>query len=88
MSPVPQLLVTLVEAMGIDNEIHQNRPDVLSRLVARLPTWNPTRGTVHSAKELLVETVGDPVPVRVAQRPKDNPIPIDPDLHQEVFCVS
>ena len=86
MSPVPQLLVTLVESMGIDNEIHQNRPDVLARLVARLPTWNPTRGTVQSAKELLVETVGDVVPVRVAQRPKDNPIPIDPDIHQEVFA--
>ena len=38
MSPVPRLLASLVEAMGIDNEIHRNRADVLSRRVARLPT--------------------------------------------------
>ena len=56
MSPVPQLLVTLVEAMGIDNEIHQNRPDVLARLVARLPTWNPTRG--YKVRRLAYRTNG------------------------------
>ena len=86
MSPVPRLLSSLVEAMGIDNEIHRNRPEVLSRLVARLPTWNPSRGTVQGAKDLLVETVGDPFPIRVAQMPKDKPIPIDPDIQGEVFA--
>ena len=49
---------------------------MLSRLVARLPTWNPSRGTVQGAKDLLVETVGDPFPIRVAQMPKDKPIPM------------
>lgn len=86
MSPVPKLLASLVEAMGIDNEIHRNRPDVLARLTARLPTWNPSRGTVQGAKDLLVETVGDPFPIRVAQMPKDKPIPIDPDIQGEVFA--
>ena len=85
MSPVPKLLVSLVEAMGIDNEIHRNKPDVLSRLVARLPTWNPSRGTVQGAKELLVETVGEPFTLRVAQMPKDEAIPLDPDIQDEVF---
>jgi len=86
MSPVPKLLASLVEAMGIDNEIHRNRPAVLSRLAARLPTWNPSRGTVQGAKDLLVETVGDPFPIRVAQLPKDQPIPIDPDIQGEIFA--
>lgn len=86
MSPVPKLLASLVEAMGIDNEIHRDRPDVLSRLTARLPTWNPARGTVQGAKDLLVETVGDPFPLRVAQLPKDKPIPMDPDIQGEVFA--
>lgn len=86
MSPVPLLLTSLVEAMGIDNEIHRNRPDVLSRLVARLPTWNPSRGTVQGAKNLLVETVGDEFPIRVAQMPKDKPIPMDPDIQGELFA--
>lgn len=86
MSPVPKLLASLVEAMGIDNEIHRNRPDVLARLTARLPTWNPSRGTVQGAKNLLVETVGDPFPIRVAQMPKDKPIPMDPDIQGEVFA--
>ena len=86
MSPVPMLLTSLVEAMGIDNEIHRNRSDVLARLVARLPTWNPSRGTVQGAKELLVETVGDVFPLRVAQMPKDSPVPIDPDIQGEVFA--
>ena len=86
MSPVPRLLASLVEAMGIDNEIHRNRSDVLARLVARLPTWNPSRGTVQGAKELLVETVGDSFPLRVAQLPKDKPIPIDPEIQGEVFA--
>lgn len=86
MSPVPKLLSSLVEAMGIDNEIHRNRPDVLARLAARLPTWNPSRGTVQGAKDLLVETVGEAFPVRVAQMPKDKPIPIDPEITGEVFA--
>ena len=86
MSPVPKLLASLVEAMGIDNEIHRNRSDVLARLVARLPTWNPSRGTVQGAKDLLVETVGDPFPIRVAQMPKDKPIPIDPEIQGEAFA--
>ena len=86
MSPVPKLLASLVEAMGIDNEIHRNRSDVLARLVARLPTWNPSRGTVQGAKDLIVETVGDPFPIRVAQMPKDKPIPIDPEIQGEAFA--
>jgi len=85
MSPVPSLLAILVESMGVDVELHRNRPDVLSRLVARMPTWNPSRGTVQGAKDLLVETIEDEVPVRTAQVPKDKPIPIDPDITQEIF---
>ena len=47
---------------------------------------NPSRRTVQGAKDLLVETVGDPFPIRVAQMPKDKPIPIDPDIQGEVFA--
>lgn len=85
MSPVPPLLAILVESMGVDVELHRNRPDVLARLVARLPTWNPSRGTVQGAKDLLVETIEDDVPLRTAQVPKDKSIPIDPDITKEIF---
>ena len=37
-------------------------------------------------QRLLVETVGDPFPIRVAQMPKDKPIPIDPEIQGEVFA--
>lgn len=85
MSPVPKLLANLVESMGIDMELHRNRPEVLSRLVARIPTWTPSRGTVQGAKDLLVETIGEVVPLRTAQVPKDKSIPMDPDIKKEVF---
>jgi hypothetical protein len=33
-----------------------------------------------------VETVGDEFPIRVAQMPKDKPIPMDPDIQGELFA--
>jgi len=57
-SPTPALLTVLVEAFGIGTEIHRNRPERLSSLAARLPTWYPHRGTPERARQILEETLG------------------------------
>ena len=86
MSPIPKLLSLLVEALGIDVEIHRNDQEVLSRLVARLPTWNPSRGTVHGGVDLLTETVGEDISIQTASIAKEGLEPIQPDLTREVFA--
>lgn len=86
MSPLPRLLALLVEALGVDAEIHRNDQEVLSRLVARLPTWSPSRGTVEGAVDLLTETVGEKISLQTASQKKDGPTPIQPDLVQECFA--
>jgi hypothetical protein len=89
MSPVPQLLAVLVEALGVGNEIHRDDHEVLSRLTARLPTWLPSRGTAKSARNLLIETVGESITIETSQLDKDGNTPIRPDIVGEVFsCQS
>jgi hypothetical protein len=86
MSPLPSLLSHLVEALGVDVEIHRNDKEVLARLVARLPTWNPSRGTIHGAVELLTETVGEEISLQTASVLKEGKEPIQPDLLLEAFA--
>ena len=86
MSPLPDLLALLVEALGVDVEIHRNNKEVLARLVARLPTWNPSRGTVHGGVELLTETVGEEFSLQTASVLKEGEKPIQPDLTREAFA--
>lgn len=86
MSPIPSLLTLLVEALGVDVEIHRNDKEVLARLVARLPTWNPSRGTVHGAVDLLTETVGEDIPLHTASVLKEGEKPIQPDITRESFA--
>ena len=85
MSPVPELLAILVEALGIGNEIHRNDREVLSRLVARLPTWMPARGTLKSATSLLQDTVGEKLNIEARQTRKEGETSISPDIKGEVF---
>ena len=86
MSPVPELLAILVEALGIGNEIHRNDREVLSRLVARLPTWMPARGTLKSARSLLQDTVGENLNIEARQLGKEGDSSISPDINGEVFA--
>lgn len=51
--PVPRLLAGLVEAYGVEREIHKFDPTRLGRLAALLPGWHPYRGTVERAREVL-----------------------------------
>lgn len=53
LTPRPHLLAPLVEAYGIERAVHQSHPEVLARLVALLPNWYPTRGSVDAARRLL-----------------------------------
>ncbi len=52
-SPRPALLASLVEAFGVEQELHQGDADRLGRLAALLPGWHPYRGTVARAAEIL-----------------------------------
>ncbi len=58
LSPLPKMLATLVEAFGVDQDLHREDPEILARLAAQLPMWHPWRGTVERAKEVL-ESTGD-----------------------------
>ncbi|MFT5586919.1 MAG: hypothetical protein ACI9VR_004522 [Cognaticolwellia sp.] len=58
LSPLPKMLATLVEAFGVDQDLHREDPEILARLAAQLPQWHPCRGTVERAKEVL-ESTGD-----------------------------
>ncbi len=58
LSPLPKMLATLVEAFGVDQDLHREDPEILARLAAQLPQWHPWRGTVERAREVL-ESTGD-----------------------------
>lgn len=66
-SPVPPLLVGLVEAYGIPRELHRADPAVLGTLLPRLPGWYPHRGDPERALALLEPAIGEPLPVEVAR---------------------
>lgn len=56
VSPRPRILGSLVEAFGVDPELHVGNQEYLARLTALLPGWHPRRGTVESACVLLRNT--------------------------------
>jgi len=85
LSPVPKLMAILTEAFGIGPEIHRNNREALSRLVARLPTWYPDCGTIERAGQLLEDTVGEKIKVKMAHVNSDGPVPKKPSLLSEVF---
>lgn len=87
LSPAPRLLEALVEAYGIGVEIHRGDPETLARLVARLPGWHPSRGTLERALHLLEEAVGEPVRTPCAQLGPDGVPPVAPDLREEVLAA-
>jgi hypothetical protein len=64
-SPVPHLLAALVEAYGVDAELHRHDPESLAKLLVHLPRWFPRRGQPGPAVELLAVALDDRVPVRV-----------------------
>lgn len=86
LSPVPRLLAYMVEAFGIEKELHRNDPEVLSRLAGMLPTWHPSRGTVDRAREVL-ECTGDTEQARhAAFVQRDGERPLSPNLRDEVMA--
>lgn len=52
-SPVPGLLAALVEAYGIDAELHDNDHEALARLLVHLPRWHVDRGHPEAGLQLL-----------------------------------
>ena len=85
LSPIPKLLAILTEAFGIGPEIHRNDREVLSRLVARLPSWYPRSGSPASAQRLLEETVGQKLDISIAHINKQGAEPAYPGIENEVF---
>lgn len=86
LSPVPRLLAYMVEAFGIEKELHHDDPEVLSRLAGMLPTWHPSRGTLDRAREVL-ECTGDTEQARhVAFVQRDGPRPQSPNLREEAMA--
>lgn len=53
LTPVPPVLVALVEAYGVGPEVHGRDNETLARLAALLPDWFPSRGTVAAARRVL-----------------------------------
>lgn len=68
--PVPALLASLVEAYGVDAEIHGFDGDTLARALAVLPTWHPYRGDPERAGWLLEDALGIPHGVDLDQTPR------------------
>jgi len=64
-SPVPQLLAPLVEAYGIDAELHDRDSATLANLLVHLPAWHPRRGEAQAAVDLLGVAMDSEVPVRL-----------------------
>lgn len=86
LSPVPRILSTLVEAFGVDQDLHRNDPEILARLAAQLPGWHAHRGTVSRAREVL-ESTGDLAQADgTATVATDGEVPTSPDLREEVFA--
>ena len=85
LSPLSELLGILAEAFGVGAEIHENDREVLSRLVARLPTWYPHRGTIARARQLLEETVGEKLDLQTAHVDTDGETPLLPPISDEIL---
>lgn len=79
----PAQLAALVEAYGVEPSVHRGDPEVLARLVALLPSWFPSRGTVAAARRLLAAAEPDEPP-DTRCRAEDGPTPAV--LHHELFA--
>lgn len=66
LSPAPEVLAALVEAFGVEPELHGGRPDALARIASLLPSWRPYRGSVRHARALLLAACGEDIDVRGA----------------------
>ncbi len=86
LSSAPRLLASLVEAYGIDPDLHRHDPEVLARLVALLPAWYPLRGTVERALVLLRVARSEDRGTPMATLRDDGPRPAEPPLRDEVFA--
>jgi hypothetical protein len=64
-SPIPQLLASLVEAYGVDAELHDHDATTLANLLVHLPAWHPRRGNAEAAVELLRVAMDSEVPVNL-----------------------
>ncbi|MED5373155.1 MAG: hypothetical protein VX899_19205 [Myxococcota bacterium] len=87
LTPLPHLLATLVEAFGVDQDLHRDDPEILARLAAQLPQWYPSRGTVERAREVLesTEDLHQLEGVATADRDGTNP---DGILNEAFVCHS
>lgn len=84
-SPMPELLAVLVEAFGIEAELHREDPAKLMRLVARLPTWYPHRGSIERALQLLEETLGLTLPITAVSEDSEQPLGQALTVEEEVL---
>ena len=64
-SATPGLLSSLVEAYGIDAELHDRDPAALKKLLVYLPRWFERRGQIEPAINLLRAALDADVPVRI-----------------------
>jgi len=86
LTPVPRLLASLVEAFGVDPDLHRHDPQVLARLAALLPAWYPLRGTVERALVLLRVADDEERSTKLATLRDDGPTPDKPPLRDELFA--
>ena len=83
MSPLKEILAILAESYGVGPELHKNDHETLSRLVARLPTWFPHRGSVVRARQLIEDTIGQPLGIKLKHVDQEGAQPVS--LQDEVF---
>ncbi len=66
ISPIPQLLVPLVESYGPDGDLHRADPAILATAIAHLPTWYPYRGGGERAAVLCESALDETLSVSVS----------------------
>lgn len=84
-TPVPALLARLLEAYGVDPEVHGHDPVRLVRLRARLSAWHPRRGELQPALDLLAGAGEAELPA-VAHLSGPTPEEAGLPLRDEVFA--
>ncbi len=82
LSAAPEGLAPLLEAMGIDPEVHQEDPEFMARAAALLPAWRQARGTLQAALRLLSHA---PLPAVSAPAQPASDAPAGPALADEVL---
>jgi len=85
LTPKPDSLRVLVEAFGVGPEIHDDSPERLVRLAARLPTWYPFRGSASRARALLEDTVDVDLGLTLIDEERHGAYPVKEGIDDEVF---